>query len=489
MNLIRSFLLLFTLYGLAALSGADPVYAAACTNAYIKDTAIPSGYGAAYNFFFSAEELLIQGADCRPSTYSIQLGSGNSSGSGVQAKRAYDFVDAIGVCGHMDSPDYNGVEIVPKLQARLSELGVRYFRGAYGGNTRQNNVIKSFYNALGIRFIFGTGRMFGDLSAQEGVNAVDGALSQVPTNMILAFEGANEYNNNTNKRRYGADTVTEKIKAHQSAMYNAVKTNTSGVTVIGPSFIQIHNNYHDTMSVGDLSHIANFATAHSYSNNRSPEMVSRDHWNLLFKHSFPAGVPIYVTEFGFCNWLPEARCITESAAAKLAVRYFATLFQHNPNNKGFIYEFIDKGRNDGEGTFGIVKRDTNLTPKPIFFALRNTIRILNETDNSYTPGNLNYTLDGKTATVHEMLLQKKDGKFYLFVWDAPDVDYKDYTSPTRTNVTLVLPNTANVRIFEPSDPNNNIESRDQPLQTLTNTVATTLAVSDHIVMVEIDNIK
>ena len=39
-------------------------------------------------------------------------------------------------------------------------------------------------------------------------------------------------------------------------MYNAVKTNTSGVTVIGPSFIQIHNNDHDTMSVGDLSHIA-----------------------------------------------------------------------------------------------------------------------------------------------------------------------------------------------------------------------------------------
>ena len=312
------------------------------------------------------------------------------------------------------------------------------------------------------------GRMFGDLSPQNGIDNVDGMLSQVPAEMILAFEGANEYNNDTTKGAYGVAGVAQKIQAHQNAMYTEVKSKSPGTTVIGPSFIQIHNNEADTINVGDLSHISDIATAHSYTHHSPPEENGPPHWNLLYKHNYPQGTPIYVTEFGFCNWLPEGRCTPENAAAKLAVRYYTKLFQHNTKNKGFIYEFKDKGGNDGEGTFGMVNRDANLTPKPIFYAVRNTIRILNETDGSYTPSSLDYTIQGKSETMHELLLQKKDGKFYLLLWNAPNIDYKSDPLPARANVTLTLTKAADLRVFEPTNSTNDIANRDQPLNTLSN---------------------
>lgn len=66
---------------LAVFSGALHVHAAACTNTYNSSKTVPTGYGAAYNFFTTEKELLVQGTDCSASSYTVKVGSGDSSQS------------------------------------------------------------------------------------------------------------------------------------------------------------------------------------------------------------------------------------------------------------------------------------------------------------------------------------------------------------------------------------------------------------------------
>jgi hypothetical protein len=50
-----------------------------CQNQYTKSATIPSGYGAAYNLFTSAKELLVQGDICSSTSYKVKVGSGNNT--------------------------------------------------------------------------------------------------------------------------------------------------------------------------------------------------------------------------------------------------------------------------------------------------------------------------------------------------------------------------------------------------------------------------
>ncbi len=49
-----------------------------CTNQYTSASAIPTNYGAAYNLFSSAKELLVKGDTCSDTSYKIKVGSGDS---------------------------------------------------------------------------------------------------------------------------------------------------------------------------------------------------------------------------------------------------------------------------------------------------------------------------------------------------------------------------------------------------------------------------
>ncbi len=48
-----------------------------CQNQYTKTSPVPNGYGASYNLFTSAKELLVQGDTCTTASYKIKVGSGD----------------------------------------------------------------------------------------------------------------------------------------------------------------------------------------------------------------------------------------------------------------------------------------------------------------------------------------------------------------------------------------------------------------------------
>jgi hypothetical protein len=88
-----------------------------------------------------------------------------------------------------------------------------------------------------------------------------------------------------------------------------------------------------------------------------------------------------------------------------------------------VYELYDEGTDPSnlEQNYGLIYN--NLTPKPAFTALTNLIQLLSEPETSFTPGKLDYSLEVqssgtyvRTQYVHDLLLEKSDGDFYLLLW-------------------------------------------------------------------------
>ena len=58
----------------------------------------------------------------------------------------------------------------------------------------------------------------------------------------------------------------------------------------------------------------------------------------------------------------------------------------------------------------------NLQPKPAFFAVRNMMHIMCDTNKPFASTNLNYTLSGNMTDVQAYLYQKTNRAYYLPIW-------------------------------------------------------------------------
>jgi hypothetical protein len=126
------------------------------------------------------------------------------------------------------------------------------------------------------------------------------------------------------------------------------------------------------------------------------------------------------TETGYTTaieWTPagpgENRPVPESVMATYMPRLFFEYFSRHIA-RTYSYELVDQRPDpeldDRESNFGLLRND--LAKKPAFDALANTIHLLEDPD---------YSLSGETANLHEVLLEKRDGTFYLALWRIASV--------------------------------------------------------------------
>jgi hypothetical protein len=90
-----------------------------------------------------------------------------------------------------------------------------------------------------------------------------------------------------------------------------------------------------------------------------------------------------------------------------------------------------------------------------------------------SPGQLDVTIPDQPKTVHDLLLQHSDGTFQLVVWG------ERLSGQDRITIHLGVP-PASVRIY---DPTIGVE----PVQTLSNTGALELTLSDHPIVIAISS--
>lgn len=328
-----------------------------------------------------------------------------------QAGDAAAFVDSIGVNTHIlytGTPYYDRLDLVKQ---RLVELGVHHIREDLGVERPDQYERLNALAAAGIKSTL----ILGD--PHNGSAGLDERIATIRDHLsgaIDAVEGPNEYSTR------GGAGWREDLAAYQQQLYAAIKGNSAlaGLPVIGPSIV-----HGDQAALGDVSSSLDFGNMHSYPNGGMPEA------NLGFQLGQAAlnsgSKPVMATETGYNTAVSsesELKPASEAAMATYTPRLFLDYFAGGVT-RTFSYELLDEapdpGLTDPEAHFGLLRND--LSPKPAFDALRNLIEILSDSGAGLTPEPLEYTIDNPPSDLHQVLLQKSDGSYYLALWRAESV--------------------------------------------------------------------
>ena len=389
-----------------------------------------------------------------------------SAGAATAAKPSESLVESIGVNVHTpytDTPYYTQFETV---EERLSELGIRHIRdGLVLGSSAQRKKLNELAQA-GVKSTL----ILGD--PRNGLSGLDELVSDVETELpdaVDAVEGPNEWSTS------GDSEWKSHLIAYQERLYQDIKESASlfQLPVIGPSIV-----HGDQQELGDVSAFLDYGNIHSYPEANPPEYrmglnVERAKYNSLSK-------PIMATETGYTNaleWTPtgpgENKPISEEGAAVYMPRLFFEYFTRHIA-RTFSYELVDQRPDpkleDREEHFGLLRND--LSRKPAFIALRNTIEILEDPGPAFSPGTLAFSLsDEGTAILHHTLLEKRDGAFYLALWRLESVwdpDKKEALKAPGEPVTVHLePGVQSYSVYVPTLSSAPVSTVSQPTESMT----------------------
>jgi hypothetical protein len=247
---------------------------------------------------------------------------------------------------------------------------------------------------------------------------IDTAIARVGAANILAFEGPNEVDNNNEgwggKVAYGANA-----QAFQRALYAHSKQIAPSVTVLGLTTTSAAG----ARAVGDLSAIMDAGTLHPYPDGDTPTTHLAPMESALSALN-DAKKPWWVTETGY-HTSPFATenlyqpGVSELAQAKYIGRIYLDYFGAGIPFTS-VYELIDEhdDRSNAEANYGLLFNDG--TPKPSYGALKNLLGLLADRGAEFSPGTLDYSLAGATPSIKQSLFEKRDGRFYLVLWnDVP----------------------------------------------------------------------
>ncbi len=332
-----------------------------------------------------------------------------ASANAAVARPADGFVDSIGVNTHLYYDDTDYYQAFGTIEQRLGELGVRHIRENLVPNrTDQYERL----NQLAARGIHSTLILGEPDDGSAGLAKLTSILSNHLRGTVEAVEGPNEWDLN------GPSTWMSGLAPYQAEIYSQIKSSSlAGLPVIGPSL-------GNTNSAGtDVSGSLDYGNIHSYPNGEPPE------WNIAKRLSeatrMSGSKPVMATETGYhtaVNYSGDHRPTSEAAEAVYLPRLFLEYYSRGVV-RTFSYElldqFADPNHEEAESNFGLLRND--LSPKPAFVAMKNLISILADPGSSFAPGKLDYTLSGDQDDLHQLLLQKSDGSYYLALWRAESV--------------------------------------------------------------------
>ena len=342
----------------------------------------------------------------------LALPQASANAAPQPARSADSFVDSIGVNTHTyysDTVYYSRFEDVKK---RLAELGVRHIRENLVPERLDQYQRLNQLAAMGIRSTL----ILGDPT--NGISGLETLLSVVKKDLngtVAALESTNEFDIS------GHGDWLPRLSAYHEHLYRAIKSDPSlaSLPVVGPSIV--HWDSQDDL--GDISDQLDYGNIHSYPDGYFPESNLSSHLSHAVVNS--ASKPVMATETGYhtaLNWTRDHKPASEQAMATYMPRMFLEYFRRGVV-RTFSYELLDEHPDpkldDRESNFGLLRND--LSEKPAFVALRNMIDILDDPGSSFVPGALDYSLSGNQTDLHQVLLQKRDGSFYLALWRTGSV--------------------------------------------------------------------
>ena len=415
------------------------------------------------------------------------------------AIKANDFLNSIGACTHISQGEDNPTQVAECL----AYAGIRAIRddGPKNPKTLQSFIDLSKASGAKVVLLPRTGDIAASLDQYDTLAAA-GAL--------LAVEGPNEPNNFrvTYKGATSSKETSMPVALFQKDLYAAVKADPklAGILVFhsseaggsqpdncGLQFLTLPSGAGTLMPDGtkyaDYANTHNYVCAHLKSisedniawNAEDPTLKGK--WDGLYveyghtwwgkgfngyTHAQLETLPRVTTETGWSTRVgrgghPDA--ISEEQQGKLFLNLYLAAFK-----RGWSYTFIYMLHDSaGQGYWGLVH--TDYTPKLSADYLHNMTTILADQSSSFTPEKVNYTIPNKPVTVHDLLMQKSSGTFELAVWGEQVKGASDIT----VNLGATY---ASVKVYDPT-------IGTAPTQTLSNVSSVPLALSDHVLILEL----
>lgn len=412
------------------------------------------------------------------------------------------FLDSIGIV--TTYPDRG--QPLDKTVEMVRYAGFRWVRGGIEGLTTGGPTTLQTYLDLhkqtGVRFSWGLGSGGSNLK-----KLIETARPIAAAGALLAFEGNNEPNNwgVTYQGEAGGGRAPSwlAVAKLQRDLYAAVKNDpllkrypvwslseTGGqVDDVGLQFLTIPRGRRTAMPEGTA--YADFANVHNYLYHpSSPNAEDNKAWKasdptsackidgLYGNHGVTWAkrfrgyseedlltLPRVTTETGCTLGGP----VTEALQARHLTNLYLAQFKRGWSHTS-VYLLRDRTDEAGNQTFGFFQRDYR--PRMAAKLLHHLTTILADRGTLARPGRLNYLLPEQPATVHDLLLQKSDGTFFLVVWGERLKGADD--------VTVQLGDTyPTVRVYDPT-------TGTEPVQTHRRVATVELTVSDHPLILAID---
>jgi outer membrane biosynthesis protein TonB len=343
----------------------------------------------------------------------LTLALSASASAATQAKEADGVVESIGVNTHLGYNDtiYNNF---PMVRQRLQELGIRYIREGVSLNR------PDVYSRL--RTLAGDGIhldvIAGDPQQRWEIGTIDQQLNMIEKELsssVVSIEGPNEYD------IQGDSNWLPVITDYTKRLWEGVKAHPklANLPVVGPSITRRNN----MEAMGDLTPWTDYGNTHTYLSGAAPETSSIWSGELGAAAKASGSEPVQVTETGYHNAINSSTSGHQPASEKAAGIYMPRLFLENFNRgttmRSFSYELLDErndtAKSDIEANFGLLRND--FSKKPAAVAIERLIGLLSDKGPKFTPGSLSYSVEGAPSTAQQMLLQKRDGSFYLVLWN------------------------------------------------------------------------
>ena len=370
----------------------------------------------------------------------------------LQARRASDFLESIGVCAHLVRENYPAKEIVGD---KLSYLGVKYVRSDMGVSDSKGAEMAQYLGGRGIKFDFIIAPpKLTNPTVEDIKRAVDTRLSSIVDNgltpYVFSVEPFNEYNNSTDPGWAAT------IKQAMPYIYSQRSRLDPKTLILGPSLInfKLKTDAEQLQFAADGSKLSthfNRGNLHTYYGADKPESTRPDSVPLklnLKPETRPTGAsgtfderlsyyayfvspdkPIIVTETGYSNDSVWDKRISEKASGTYTSRMLLESFRIGIA-KTFVYEMYNEPQAEPsyEKNYGIFKVDG--TPKPAARAIHSLTSLLQGADAKVKSASLPVTLSDTGTGLKKVLLQKNSKEYWLALWRDTSV----YTSHKDTPV-------------------------------------------------------
>ena len=389
------------------------------------------------------------------------------------------FIETLAVITHVNYTDGAYVN-VRNVADDLAWLGIHQVRDySPGGNPPFSSYV--YLAQHGVKFDFLTGSNFAQAIGQAA------KLNVAVPRSVTAIEGFNEINN-------------------WPVPYHGLTGNAAGLAVQREIYARVHATPqlagvpvydltgYDYKSVETRADCADYANQHVYPQNGEQPTYNAngDRWmGSAIDAVRKFQLPLVITEFGYFS-MPQAGWymlgVDEPTQAKGVLNGYMDAAAAGVK-RTYVYELLDEQADpqnkNGDMHYGLFRNDNS--PKQVAYTIRNLTSILNtgttrRANGAARGGTLAYTLSGMPVSANSLLLQKKDGRFVLALWnETPIWDRAKGTPLTSPPADVELDFGANASRVDLYDP---LVSA-TPLASHRDLRQLTVNVPDHVILLEV----